>query len=155
MSRGLYFAYGSNMWLAQMRDRCPGSEVVGVGRLLGHRLAFTRFSKKRSSTVADVVGAPERDVWGAVYRVTSSDLDQLDRDEGVSFGAYRRDQVEIVLAEGGVQVAWTYTVVNKQPERPPARSYQSILVRGARDHGLPVEYIEQLEALECCPDLGR
>ncbi|KAF4541129.1 Aig2-like protein [Lasiodiplodia theobromae] len=29
----LYFAYGSNLWLAQMRRRCPSSVYLGVARL--------------------------------------------------------------------------------------------------------------------------
>ncbi|OJD31688.1 aig2-like protein [Diplodia corticola] len=29
----LYFAYGSNLWLDQMRRRCPSSTYLGIGRL--------------------------------------------------------------------------------------------------------------------------
>ena len=32
-----YFAYGSNMWRAQMRDRCPDHQLIGSGVLKGYR----------------------------------------------------------------------------------------------------------------------
>jgi len=30
-----YFGYGSNIWLEQMRKRCPESQFIGVGILSG------------------------------------------------------------------------------------------------------------------------
>jgi hypothetical protein len=33
----LYFAYGSNLWRKQMRDRCPACEEIGYGVLRGYR----------------------------------------------------------------------------------------------------------------------
>ena len=33
----LNFAYGSNMWDAQMAKRCPQSKKIGVARLRGYR----------------------------------------------------------------------------------------------------------------------
>ena len=33
----LYFAYGSNMWQAQMRTRCPQSLLLGPATLHGYR----------------------------------------------------------------------------------------------------------------------
>ena len=36
----LYFAYGSNINLEQMADRCPAAEVVGTAVLDGYELLF-------------------------------------------------------------------------------------------------------------------
>ncbi|PSN69263.1 hypothetical protein BS50DRAFT_572429 [Corynespora cassiicola Philippines] len=33
----VYFGYGSNLWLEQMRTRCPESEYLGVARLDGYK----------------------------------------------------------------------------------------------------------------------
>jgi hypothetical protein len=32
-----YFAYGSNMWDQQMKERCPESHKLGTARLAGYR----------------------------------------------------------------------------------------------------------------------
>jgi len=58
----LYFAYGSNLDFAQMRDRCPSALFVAIAKLPDHRLAFTRKSIKRACGVADAV--PEETASG-------------------------------------------------------------------------------------------
>jgi hypothetical protein len=43
----LYFAYGSNMGASQFRARCPRAVQVGIARVEGYRIGFTRESKRR------------------------------------------------------------------------------------------------------------
>jgi hypothetical protein len=33
MSKTIYFGYGSNFWLDQMKRRCPDSKFIGIGKL--------------------------------------------------------------------------------------------------------------------------
>ena len=146
MARELYFAYGSNMQSRQMLERCPDSERADVARLADHRLAFTRYSKRRASWVADIVQASGSEVWGVLYRISATDRDRLDVNEGHPT-AYRREHTGVVTADGRPLDAWTYRVVNKQPEGSPATAYWRLLVEGAREHGLPQEYVSYLEAL--------
>lgn len=41
--RRLYFAYGSNMdEAAQMAERCPGAEVIGLATLPGYRFVINQ-----------------------------------------------------------------------------------------------------------------
>ena len=37
-------AYGSNLWHAQMADRCPGAEVLGAVVLPGWRLVLRKYA---------------------------------------------------------------------------------------------------------------
>ena len=53
-----YFAYGSNLDWAQIRERCPSTEAVSVVAARGYRLAFTRFSTNRQCGAADILPAP-------------------------------------------------------------------------------------------------
>ena len=46
MEENLYFAYGSNLDLEQMAQRCPDAEIVGPVRLENYELRF-RGSEKR------------------------------------------------------------------------------------------------------------
>ncbi len=55
MAGKLYFAYGSNINLDQMAQRCPEAEVVGPVTLPDHELLF------RYSGVATI--RPKRTVW--------------------------------------------------------------------------------------------
>ena len=43
--------------------------------------------------------------------------------------------------------AWTYVVVNKEPDAAPRLAYWRTLVDGARERGLPGTYLEMLEAI--------
>ncbi len=52
-----YFAYGSNMSQDQIRARCPSHKFLCAAELPGHKLAFTRYSRKRECGVADIVPA--------------------------------------------------------------------------------------------------
>jgi gamma-glutamylcyclotransferase (GGCT)/AIG2-like uncharacterized protein YtfP len=87
----LYFAYGSNLWRKQMRDRCPGHEEIGYGVLRGYRWIISQRG------YANIVLAACDEVHGKVYRLTESDERSLDRYEGVSEGGYRKEIVPVVL----------------------------------------------------------
>jgi Gamma-glutamyl cyclotransferase, AIG2-like len=82
----LYFAYGSNMNWAQMKERCPASCFVGIAVLPDHRLAFTRKSVKRGCGVADALRDTGRKLWSVVYEISDLDIGSLDRSEGYRSG---------------------------------------------------------------------
>ncbi len=145
MSRTLYFAYGSNLDLRQMRRRCPGSEVVGRARLPDYRLGFTRYATKRKGGVADIVPEPGAEVWGALYDVDDAGMASLDEFEGVP-RAYRRIDVVVLDDEGDEREAVAY-FANKTGEFAPGRAYLGLIITGCRDHKLPEEYVQGLESI--------
>jgi hypothetical protein len=73
-----YFAYGSNMSYEQMKERCPGSKYLGVARLNGYKLDFTKMSTIRGGGVADIVESADDCVYGILYSITDDDLAVLD-----------------------------------------------------------------------------
>ncbi len=145
MSGTLYFAYGSNLSVRQMRRRCPGSEVVGRARLPDYRLGFTRYATKRKGGVADIVPEPGAEVWGALYTVDDAGLASLDEFEGVP-RAYRRIDVSVFDDEGAELAAMAY-IANKTGEFAPGRAYLGLIITGCRDHKLPDDYIQALESI--------
>jgi hypothetical protein len=78
----LYFAFGSNLAWAQMKERCPSARFVSIAALPDHRLAFTRKSVNRGCGVADAVRDPGRTLWGVVYEISDLDVGSLDKSEG-------------------------------------------------------------------------
>ena len=145
MSGTLYFAYGSNLSVRQMRRRCPGSEVVGRARLPDYRLGFTRYATKRKGGVADIVPEPGAEVWGALYTVDEAGMDSLDEFEGVP-RAYRRIDVR-VFDDAEVELEAIAYFANKTGEFAPGRAYLGLIITGCRDHKLPEEYVQALESI--------
>jgi gamma-glutamylcyclotransferase len=87
----LYFAYGSNLWRQQMRDRCPACEEVGYGVLRGYRWIISQRG------YANIVLSACDEVHGKVYRLTESDEQSLDHYEGVPEGKYRKEIVPVIM----------------------------------------------------------
>ena len=148
----LYFAFGSNMDRAQMSSRVPGARPVGTCRLSGFQLGFTRRSQKGGG-VADLIEAPEHEVWGVLYEMTLTELESLDVHEGRhgESWAYDRVEVEVEVAVGGRVRAWRYFVVAPDLESKllPRADYLRRIIDGAKQAGLPFEYIQRLMDLEC------
>jgi gamma-glutamylcyclotransferase (GGCT)/AIG2-like uncharacterized protein YtfP len=151
----LYFAYGSNMDNAQMRQRCPSAQFVAIAKLPGHRLAFTRHAKDRNCGTCDGVPAPGQDIWGVVFDLSESDLKRMDESEGYQPGrpleanCYVREQRQ-VYPDGGDEplLVWLY-FANRQPNPPlPNAAYKKQLVDGAKFWCLPEEYQAQLRQIE-------
>jgi gamma-glutamylcyclotransferase len=142
----LYFAYGSNM----ARGAMPEARFVGPARLDGYRLALTRRSIRWQAGVLDIVAAPGQSVWGALFEMDGTDLERLDAKEGAGF-AYRR--IEVVLEDG--TSASAYEVIDKEPvEVPPAAEYVALVLAGARECGLPGDWVRELERGLATPDAG-
>ncbi len=80
-------------------------------------------------------------VWGVVYEVDEKIVRKLDE----TSPEYRRVEVD-VLIDGKPVKAWTY-VGKKTANVPPDRSCIERVIRGARAHGLPEDYIKKLEEL--------
>ncbi|KAF5548139.1 hypothetical protein FNAPI_8332 [Fusarium napiforme] len=81
----LYFAYGSNLHLAQMAHRCPGSVFKGKATLDSYRWQINERG------VANVVeSGSEHSVEGLLYMIGPKDERTLDRSEGVSKGFYQK-----------------------------------------------------------------
>jgi gamma-glutamylcyclotransferase len=139
----LLFAYGSNMASSEMAAWCPEHRSLGPARLDGFRLELRRRSLRWSGGAADIVPAAGESVWGVLYEVADGELDRLDRKEGEGF-AYR--QVEVRLADGRCAVA--YEVIDKEPEEVPCtRAYAELVLAGARERGLPWEWVRELAGI--------
>jgi gamma-glutamylcyclotransferase len=141
----LLFAYGSNLAAAEIGAWCPEARFAGVARLPEHRLVLNRRSIRWGGGAADIVRSRGEEVWGALYEIPDGALDALDAKEGQGW-AYRRVEVDVERA-GRRLPATAYEVVEKEPEEVPATpEYAELLVRAARERGLPDHYVRRLLA---------
>lgn len=148
----LYFGYGSNLSSERMRgpDRCPGARFAGIAVLRGYRLAFDKPALKRwGGNAANIRPEAGAETWGALWEVEdgSDDLRRLDAGER----GYARVAVE-VECEGEPVPAQAYLAPPGREEPPPA-AYLEVLLRGAREHGLPAAYTRQLALLRTREDV--
>lgn len=154
----LYFAYGSNMDPEQMRERCPDHEVVGLAALHDHQIAFPHYSLHWSGGVAGAQPHHGDAVWGVLYEISEHDLATLDgiegfRGPGDEHNVYDREPVtvELVRADDGSfprRVRASAYFARPSKPTPPTREYLDRMLRGARHHHLPEEYVEMLTAIE-------
>lgn len=145
----LVFAYGSNMDPAQMRERCPESDLSWfVAEARGWKLCFPRRSIGRRGGVGSIIRADGASVWGVVFTVSERDLSRLDGYEGVP-NAYTRGPIDLFCADGRPVSALTYFAVAQGSEvYTPHRDYIDLYLKGAEYYGLPEKYIEGLRGIQ-------
>jgi len=148
-----YFAYGSNMQRATFSERrgiLPRTSVRG--RLDGYRLCFDLPIGPGERGVANLAVDASACVHGVAHLITHEQLDFLDRTEGVDRGHYDRLAVVIRADDEGSLAAVTYLSRHGVAGRKPSARYLGLLLEGARQHGLPADYVAFLEAFELAVD---
>jgi hypothetical protein len=128
-ARYLYFAYGSNLHIDQMRWRCPTAIPRGPAILRGHRLTFRG--------VADLEVARRGVARGGLWSITAADLAALDRYEGYP-SLYRRFVLEVEDQDGRARKAIVYLMVDRAEQMLPSRGYLETIVEGYLAFQLPL-----------------
>ncbi len=147
----LYFAYGSNMNLEQITSRCFKPEICSIARLADYQLSFFGQSRRWDGGEATVVPKAGSDVWGVVYKLTLSDSERLDSWQDVRLdgtGAYFHYPTVVTDAAGNEYPVLLYKRFLSGEPTAPTGEYMKTVISGAVDHGLPVEYLECLSAIE-------
>jgi len=135
-----YFAYGSNMHLAQMAIRCPGARTLGLVSKRGWRFMIN----DRGFVTA--IDDPGSEVLGCLWDLTEEHWAELDRYEGVSSGFYARVKCKVVRMDNGVIVETIAYRATCEVPGVPVAEYADTVIDGARDIGLPEEYVSLIES---------
>ena len=146
MSDHWYFAYGSNLSVEQKESRTGPIREARRARLDGYRIAFNKRGSDGAGK-ANIIPHPVGVVWGIVHRCSPAALDEMDRYEGVRGGHYRRTRVRVQTDEGGEIEAITYVAGDNFVDDSLRldNEYLQTILRGARDHGLPNAYIQEIK----------
>ena len=131
---GLYFAYGSNLSLEAMAQRCPRAIPLCPFTLDDSRLVFRG--------VADCIFEPGSKCPGAIWRITPECEARLDTYEGVKGGLYRKEYIPICDDPDGETQMLVYAM-NSTGIYPPGKGYLQIIADGYRDFGLPMKALKQ------------
>ena len=127
----LYFAYGSNLNLFQMKRRCKDSVFLKKYELKGYRLNFR--SKYRA---ADIEKSKNSVVPGALFEISKSDEKKLDVYEDYPI-LYKKLYFTYYN-----KTVMTYIMVNKTEFRYPTERYLNVVKRGYKDCKLNMKYLK-------------
>jgi len=126
----LYFAYGSNLNLFQMKRRCKDSVFLKKYELKGYRLNFR--SKYRA---ADIERSKNSLVPGALFEISKSDEKKLDVYEDYPI-LYKKLYFTYYN-----KTVMTYIMVNKTEFRYPTERYLNVVKQGYKDCNLNISYL--------------
>lgn len=151
-----YFAYGSNLLLAEIRRSCPSAARKCVVKLPDYVLTFPRKSINRKCGVASIEPRQGSEVWGGVYEIPGSERQELEAREGFrpnrpsSSNSYvPKDMIVFVDGELAKPLNVITFVANPQANPPlPSNDYRNLVIAGAREWNLGTEYIARLEQIE-------
>jgi gamma-glutamylcyclotransferase (GGCT)/AIG2-like uncharacterized protein YtfP len=123
----LIFSFGSNLFRAQMHERCPRSNYVTSATLPGYRLAFRGHSLRWRGTVATILPAKGEVVRGTLWWVSQEDLSRLDGFEGHP-RYYVRESLTVRAGDKGKHAhADAYVLRSGSFAAPSAHYYETIL----------------------------
>ncbi len=126
----LYFAYGSNLNLFQMKRRCKDSVFLKKYELKGYKLNFR--SKYRA---ADIEKSKNSLVPGALFEISKSDEKKLDVYEDYPI-LYKKLYFTYYN-----KTVMTYIMVNKTEFRYPTERYLNVVKQGYKDCNLNINYL--------------
>ena len=138
-----YLAYGSNMWRRRIELRLGMCDSLGAASLRGYSLRFHKRGRDGSGKCDAFLTGNLGDVlYGVVYRLNQIQREALDEYEGPGYTS----RYVPVRTRSGTLTAYTYVAKQDHVDvgLDPYVWYKSLVVAGARAHGLPARYVEAL-----------
>lgn len=132
-----------------MHGRVASARTLGAHLLEGFRFTLDKPGRDGSAK-ANLCPQIGGHVWGTVYRLDSADWAKLDACEP----GYARLRVRL-RAGDTEREAGAYRSTHSCDDPVAFQWYKRLIVEGAREHALPSEWIEFLEALPARPDPAR
>lgn len=133
-------------------NRAPSASTVDIGYVENRRLTFDKVSNDGSGKCdIEFTGYQADRVYGVIFKILSTEADNLDKAEGLGKGYEKINNIE-VITHNGIITAISYIATKKKPALRPYDWYKSFVVKGAIEHGLPTKYIEGLKTFESITD---
>ncbi|WP_444944106.1 gamma-glutamylcyclotransferase family protein [Microbulbifer sp. ZKSA006] len=150
-----YFAYGSNMSLPRLKKRVPSAVRIGMFTLAEHSLRFHKVSKDGSGKCDALFTQDSKDcVIGALFEISDKEKGALDKVEGLGYG-YKEKRVRVTDVKGNSLEAVTYYAANTDPSLQPYSWYLYHVIYGAKETGIPTDYLNRLETIKGKEDPDR
>lgn len=140
-----YFAYGSNMSIRRLLERCSTANFLGIAKIENYKLAFNKKSSLDKSGKANIIETdnPSDIVWGVIFEIEESQKTQLDEAEGNGYG-YDDHTIKVIDSKGQEHECIVYIATEAKyidNSLTPMDWYLEHCLIGARENGLPEDYI--------------
>ena len=133
----------------RLAARCPSLIALGRAELREHALTFDKPSVDRSGKCA-VRAEAGSIVHGVLWELNEAELDALDQAEGVGQG-YERTNI-VVQFDGGSAEVLGYLATRADSSLVPYDWYLSLVLSGAEQQQLPLEYVNRIRSTSNRPD---
>ncbi|MBQ6164732.1 MAG: gamma-glutamylcyclotransferase [Clostridia bacterium] len=135
-----YLAYGSNLNMRQMRQRCPDAMPISSAVILDYRLLFRR----GVATIEPMQGAS---VPVGIWKISASDEKALDRYEGYPW-LYTKRNFKLRM-NGKIVAAMAYIMTDGHEVSGPREGYLETIKKGydcfGFDYGTLIEAVRESE----------
>lgn len=136
MDKRLYFAYGSNINVVQMKERCPGAIPLMPVVLRDHELSFRGFSG-----VATILPKEGAKVHGMLWDLTPECEQSLDSYEGFPY-LYGKESVVVANEKDNTSYrVMAYVMTSRHADIPqePSAGYFNGILQGYKQNGIPTQ----------------
>lgn len=148
MKQLFYIAYGSDLNMAQMANRCPNAEPVGTGYLNNYQLVF---KGDYSGSYLTIEPADGKRVPVGIWKLKPGQRDRLDKYEGWPKRYNRRDfLIDMKAIEGKDRTkikAFAYIMRSDVKKAEPSRMFLDVCVQGYKDFKFNKLFLEEAIAL--------
>ena len=138
-----YIAYGSNLNINQMKRRCPTARVIGTGFIEDYELLFKGSKTGGYLTIEKAEG---KSLPVAIWKVTETDEQALDRYEGYPTFYYKADvEIDIKGIKTGKEYrkkAFVYIMHEDRDVGMPSKYYVMTCLEGYKTFGFSPKYLE-------------
>ncbi len=140
-----YFAYGSNLLVDQKEERTGRIRKAIKCNLPGYKFVFNKRGS-RGGIYANILRDDNEKVWGVIYLCKPEAIKKMDKCEG---GGYHHINVEVIKDDGEKVSAMTYEAGSEYivSDGKPSKEYLKKIIKGAKNHGLPEDYIQYIEKI--------
>lgn len=136
------------MLTARIRDRCPSAALSTLAYAPDFMVTFSKpstdLSGKATLVASDAAGPA---VIGAVFEISTSDLDNLNRAEGPGYDRY--DDFPVTCLRTGESItADTYLAQEHRGHLKPYDWYLALVIAGIVEHKLDPKYASEFRAID-------
>jgi len=131
----LYIAYGSNLNLSQMADRCPSARVYAKGVLNNRALVYRGSPMNSHATIIKKQGSITPIL---IWEIQPNDENRLDIYEG--YPRYYHKENIMVDIDGKRKKAMVYIMNEHQVPGRPSDQYIYTIWQGYRDNSMDTKY---------------
>ena len=139
-----YLAYGANMSVEMMANRCPDAKLLGTGELKNFRLMFKGTPPNSYGTIESWEGFS---VPFVLWDISAADEKRLDRYEGFP-RVYQKHSVEVEV-NGEKITAMYYSKPETERVAPPCDHYVAVLWDAYERFGFDLKILERARAFAC------